>query len=213
LNTPTSAFATIAGGGGPGSASTQLNSPSGIFVTSNFQLYVADCTNNRIQRFQLGNLTGTTVSLNGLTGSNTLSCPTGVVMDADGYLFILDSSNNRIVGSNANGFRCVAACSATSGSTADKLSSAWSLSFDNLGNIFVADSRSSRIQKFLLATNTCGKNVTCFFFFFSLPTSDSTPIFRTTDGNISISTLEEIGIKVKRVRLFRNSHCKFNAKC
>ncbi|UJR24189.1 hypothetical protein I4U23_027155 [Adineta vaga] len=155
LNNSGSNFDTVAGNGTAGGTSIQLNRPSGMFVTTNFELYVADYGNSRIQKFQLGNLLGTTVPINVSTGNSSLKNPSGVVMDADGYLFILDSGNNRIVAESVNGFRCVAGCSQVKGSEANQFKEAWALSFDNLGNIFVMDTKNSRIQKVLLASNSC----------------------------------------------------------
>jgi hypothetical protein len=43
------------------------------------------------------------------------------------------------------------------GSAANQLSMPRHLSFDSYGNIFVVDGYNNRIQKFLLATNSCGK--------------------------------------------------------
>ncbi|CAF4395719.1 unnamed protein product, partial [Adineta steineri] len=55
------------------------------------------------------------------------------------------------------GFQCLFGCTATStfGSTADQLNRPCSLSFDSDGNIYVADTYNNRIQKLLLATNSC----------------------------------------------------------
>jgi len=147
----------IAGIGRSGSTSNMLNGPRGIFVDANFNLYVADCQNNRIQKFQSGQLNGVTIAGSGGTGTITLACPSGVVLDFDGYLFITDYYNNRIIGSGPNGFRCIAGCSGGSGSGSDQLSNPTSLSFDSYGNLFVADMANNRIQKFILATNSCGK--------------------------------------------------------
>ena len=145
-----------AGTGTSGSASNMLFYPHGIFVSINFSLYVADCGNDRIQLFQSGQLNGTTIVGNGTIGTMTLHCPTGIVLDAGGYLFIVDSNNHRIIGSGSDGFRCLVGCLGQ-GSTADTLSYPATLSFDSNGNMFVTDQNNSRIQKFLLATNSCGK--------------------------------------------------------
>jgi secreted PhoX family phosphatase len=147
-----------AGNGSNGSTSNMLNSPHGIYVDNNFKLYVADCGNNRIQLFQSGQLNATTVAGSG--SSNTtiaLNCPTGVVLDAHGYLFIVDSGNNRIVGSGPYGFRCLVGCSNSSGSSSTYLHSPQSMAFDSYGNIFVTDMLNNRTQKFILATDPCGR--------------------------------------------------------
>ena len=158
LNGGPNLAAIIAGNTTAGSASNMLNNPHGIFVDINFNLYVADGGNNRIQLFQSGQLNGTTVAGNE-TSSETiiLNYPIAVILDADGYLFIADSNNDRIVGSGPNGFRCIVGCTGTSGSAPNQLNKPYSLSFDSYGNLFVTDRDNARIQKFLLATNSCGK--------------------------------------------------------
>jgi hypothetical protein len=125
----------------------------------NLTLYVADSGNDRIQQFMLGQSNGTTVAGGGTSGNISLNNPTGVVLDGDGYLFITDSNNGRIVGESSNGFRCLIGCSGSSGSTPSILSSPHMMNFDTYGNIFVVDAGNSRIQKFLLSTNSCGMPV------------------------------------------------------
>ncbi len=133
-----------------------LNYPGGIFVDVNFDLYVADCRNDRVQLFQSGESNGITVA-----GSRSpkptinLACPSGIVLDAEKYLFIVDSGNNRIVGSSLNGFRCLVGCYGR-GSQSKQLNAPFSLSFDRSGNMFVADQWNSRIQKFEYLGKSCG---------------------------------------------------------
>ncbi|CAF1574653.1 unnamed protein product, partial [Adineta steineri] len=139
-----------AGTGVDGSASNKLGDPRGIFVDVNLDLYVADYNNDRVQLFQSGESNGITVA--GSTSVNptiTLECPNGIVLDAEKYLFVVEQRYHRIVGSSLNGFRCLVGCYEKS-SQSSQLSSPFSLSFDHSGNIFVADQRNSRIQKFLL---------------------------------------------------------------
>ena len=87
-----------------------------------------------------------------------LSYPTCVILDADGFLFIVDNDNNRIVASDSYGFRCLVGCLKTPGNASDQLYYPWILSFDSYGNMFVTDRYNHRVQKFLLATNSCGKH-------------------------------------------------------
>ncbi len=148
-------FQIVAGTGTAGSTASMLYYPYGIFVDINFDLYVADYINNRIQLFQLGQSNALTVAGNGASGTITLYYPTGVVLDADKYLFIVDHDNNRIVAEGSNGFRCIVGCSG-GGSASNQLWYPWSIAFDSYGNIFVADTSNNRIQKFILATNSCG---------------------------------------------------------
>ena len=155
LNSSDNQITIIAGGGCSGFFSDKLAYPQGIFVDINFNLYVADSYNNRIQLFPPGQLNATTVVGIGAPGTITLAWPTDVILDADGYLFIVDSYNHRIVGSGPTGFRCVAGCSGTSGSASDQLYDPLTMAFDSHGNIFVVDNYNNRVQKFILATNSC----------------------------------------------------------
>ena len=113
--------------------------------------------NNRIQLFQPGQLNATTMAGSGAPGTITLSHPSAVILDADGYLFISDNLNNRIVRSGPFGFQCLLGCSAVAGGAANQLNIPRGLAFDSYGNLFVVDRSNRRLQKFLLATNSCGK--------------------------------------------------------
>jgi hypothetical protein len=147
----------IAGTGGSGSAAYQLTWPAGVFVDVNFNLYVGDCGNNRIQMFALGQSNAITVVGNGAPGTITLNCPNAVALDANGYLFIGDTSNNRLIGSGPYGFRCLFGCTTTAGSASNQLYYPRAFSFDIYGNLYVVDEANSRIQKFILASNSCSK--------------------------------------------------------
>ena len=115
------------------------------------------CGNNRIQRFQLGQLNATTVAGTGAANTIDLNWPTGIVLDVDGYLFIVDENNHRIVGSGPHGFRCLVGCSNTKGAQSHQLDYPQTIAFDSFGNMFVTDRDNHRVQKFILATNSCGK--------------------------------------------------------
>jgi len=51
----------LAGVGFPGSDAHMLDTPLGIFVNTDFDLYVADTYNHRIQLFRPGEIYGRTV--------------------------------------------------------------------------------------------------------------------------------------------------------
>lgn len=148
----------VAGNGTPGSTSNLLNTPNGIFVDINLSLYVADCLNNRVQRFSSGQIYATTIVGNETNNTIALDCPGGIAFDSDGYIFIIDRKKNRIIGSGPYGFRCLFGCLyPAGGSTSDALNKPHQMKFDNYGNIFVTDKYNNRLQKFLLMTNSCGK--------------------------------------------------------
>ena len=156
LNDNSSTMITVAGNGSQGSTSNMLYRPFGIFVDTNFDLYVVDSNNHRIQLFRLGQINGITVAGSGSANVTiTLSYPSDVILDENKYLFITDTNNNRIIGSDENGFRCIVACSMSSGSASNQLSYPQSIAFDSFGNLFVVDRNNHRIQKFCLSTNFC----------------------------------------------------------
>jgi hypothetical protein len=157
LNTGSTTVTLVAGNGTQGSGAYMLSGPSGIFVDFNLNLYVADYYNNRIQFFQTGQLNGSAIVGSGSSGTIALDGPTDVVLDFDGYLFITDGNNNRIVGSGPSGYYCIIGCTGSTGTASNQLYHPQVLSFDNYGNLFVVDQLNSRMQKFFLATNSCGK--------------------------------------------------------
>jgi sugar lactone lactonase YvrE len=132
-----------------------LDHPHGIFVDEEYSLFVADTHNNRIQRFESGQLNAVTIAGFGTLVTYILNRPTSIVVDADGYLFIVDSGNHRIIRSMLNGFQCLFGCSGDSGSSMNQLNNPQTMAFDKDGNILVTDLNNRRIQKFSLVQNSC----------------------------------------------------------
>ena len=168
----------VAGTGTAGSTATMLNKPNGIFVDTNFDLYVADYGNNRIQRFRLGQSNGETINT-----TIQLYGPVSIILDDDKYLFIVDRNNHRIIGSGSYGFRCIVGCSNSAGSTSNRLYYPRTIAFDNLGNLFVLDGFNNRIQKFAYLSNSCyGKhqNLNTIFNIVNLRILDETTIASMT---------------------------------
>ena len=155
---PANTSVIVAGNGSIGSAPNMLHDPRGIFVDNKRNLYVADCHNNRIQMFVSGQFNGTTLLGNGAPATVSINCPNSVVLDADEHLFVADCSHHRIIGWGPNGYQCIAACSGSSGSSADHLYYPFALSFDSYGSIFVTDTGNNRLQKFLIMNNNLGES-------------------------------------------------------
>lgn len=133
--------------------------PIGIFVDTNFDLYVADCWGGRIQLFKFGKRSGITVAGKGSTSNIELHMPTDVFLDADGYLFIIDGEKSRIIGSSLHGFYCVIGCSSPFQGMFLFTNSVPTAAFDSYGNMFVVDRYSLRIQKYILMTNISSKYI------------------------------------------------------
>ncbi len=160
LDDPLTTEMVVLGTNSSGNASNELSQPWGIFVDTNCNLYVADAGNDRIQLFRSGQLNATTVAGHGKPPGLTFRLPTDVVLDVDGDLYIADARNHRVIRSGLNEWECVIGCSGRGkGSAPNELHIAYSIRFDRGGNLYVADEFNNRIQKFTLATNSCG---TCY---------------------------------------------------
>ncbi|CAF1390512.1 unnamed protein product, partial [Adineta ricciae] len=182
IATKQNVWSIVAGTGSAGSTTTTLSSPRGIFVDVNFNLYVADSGNARVQQFSYRQQTGTTIAGAAAAGTISLSTPTDVALDADGYLFIVDSENQRIVGSGPYGFRCIAGCTQSAGSASSQMDSPSTFGFDSYGNIYITDRDNNRVQKFLLSTNVCNGSTTSLT---STTTAPSTATTTTTSSTLN----------------------------
>jgi hypothetical protein len=147
----------VAGTGYSGAGTNTLFNQYGIFVSDSQDLYVADCGNDRVQLFRSGQLNGTTVAGNGAPNTIALDCPTDVILDANEYLFISDLHYHRVVGSGPYGFRCIVGCWGGPSSGSAYLYYPMGISFDRLGNLYVADQYNHRIQKFNTLNNSCSE--------------------------------------------------------
>jgi len=156
----------IAGFSGDGSAATaaQLDTPTGIAVDGNGNLYIADSHNHRIRKVSGGVITtlaGTGVA--GFSGdgaaalSAQLALPQGLAVDATGNVYIADTNNHRVrkiigttittlAGTGDQGYAGDGAAA-----TAALLDSPTSVAVDATGTVYVADRLNQRVRA--VATN------------------------------------------------------------
>jgi len=84
----------------PGNTANKLNEPFGLAFDYSNSLYIADLFNNRIQKYQIGALFGTTVAGQangtGCASSVCLSTPGDVTVDTNGNIYVADTSNRRV---------------------------------------------------------------------------------------------------------------------
>lgn len=156
LDASSNTLVVVAGVGYAAATAFALNTPHGIFVTIDLDLYVADTENNRIQVFRRGESAANTVA--GTSETIELNYPTAVVLDADNYLYIVDSKNHRVIGSHSSGFRCLIGCSGIFREKSHHLDEPINMAFDTDGHIYItSDSLTGRVRKFNLSTSLCSK--------------------------------------------------------
>ena len=91
---------TVAGlTGSAANAANLLNQPWNLFVDTNYNMYIADSGNHRIQFWPAGAVLGTTVA--GIPASfgnsaTQLNTPSDVFVDTSGNIYVADRVNNRI---------------------------------------------------------------------------------------------------------------------
>ena len=147
----------VAGNGSGGSAPDQLDQPWGIFVDHEFNLFVADANNHRIQRFSRGEIKGRTVAGQGMPAGLGLKYPTDVMVDDKGSLYIADNHHHRVIRSSDEGWQCIAACHNRAGSAANELNHSLAIQVNSRGDLYVADEYNHRIQRFDLLDDGCSR--------------------------------------------------------
>lgn len=87
-------------GGVAGTASNQLNAPVDMAIDSSNTLYISDCFNNRVQKWNADMPNGTTIAgqQNAVAGAGAayFRGPKGMLGDSNNNLYVSDSTNHRI---------------------------------------------------------------------------------------------------------------------
>ena len=168
--TATAAAATpvpVAGVPSFGLGSGQLQSPAGVAVDRQGDVFVADLGNRVLEFPRAADGTypkaGVTVAGTGTAGAglNQLSRPNGVAVDASGNLFVADSGNSRVLEFAYNSATHSYAASGTvvagaggQGSGAGQLNDPGAVALDAKNDLFVADSSNNRVLEFPLNAAT-----------------------------------------------------------
>ena len=191
--------------------STSLLGPTGIVVTANGTLYLADSGNNRILRFprpvsQTGRITPDAVigqtsftnATSAAVSATSLSAPGGLAIGPNGDLFVADSSNNRVLEFPAgagNGTAAIRVYGQPSMSSsfrpsklsAQTLSSPQGIFVDQASNLYVTDAGANRV---LIFPNTQNAPAAGSVAAAVIGQAD----FSGTPGNVSLSTPIGIGV-------------------
>lgn len=195
---------TAAGNSTVGLGATQLNSPSGVFIDTHGNLFVADQKNHRIQKFPPNSTSitaGTTVAGTSTSGtaSTQLSSPYGVYVDASDFIYVADFANNRIQkfppNSTSGTAGTTVAGTGTSGTGVAQLTFPTDVFVHEPGGeIFVADVGGNRIQKFPAnsSSGTAGTTVA------GISASLSAPITLYVDGPGNLFVSEFTNHRIKK---------------
>jgi uncharacterized protein (TIGR03437 family) len=152
---------TYGGDGGP-AVLANLNSPAGLALDAQGNLYIADQLNNRIRKVSTDGII-TTFAGNGnaeFSGdggparSAGLNYPSDVAFDAAGNLYIADERNNRVRKVTPGGVITTVAGNGIGGFSGDggpplaaSLNHPSGLAFDKQGNLYIVDHWNFRIRK------------------------------------------------------------------
>ncbi len=157
----------VQGFGGDGAAATDalLDSPAGVTVDSNGNIYIADTHNNRIREVAGGTIT--TIAGTGDAGFSgdgaaasaaALSYPTAVAVDRNGNVYIADTDNHRIRKISGTTISTVAGNGNQSYSgdgalaTAAGLDSPNGVAVDAALNLYIGDTHNQRVRMVTYST-------------------------------------------------------------
>jgi sugar lactone lactonase YvrE len=224
-------ISTFAGNGTAGfsgdavaATAAKLNYPLGLAIDGSGNLYISDCTNNRIRMVNTSGTISTVVgggsSLGdgGAATSAQLFNPAALTFDASGNMYIADLDHERVRKVNTAGIISTFAGNGTAGFSGDggaatsaMIASPTGLSFDASGNLYIADATNMRVRKVNTSgtiSTFAGTGTTGFSGDGGVPTSANmnSPLGVCTDasGNLYIA---DGGTKIREV----SAKCPANA--
>ncbi|MBL7766131.1 MAG: hypothetical protein JNJ58_08570 [Chitinophagaceae bacterium] len=147
----------VAGGGYSGNNPASFNYPTGLFVDSQNNLYIADAGNHRIQKWTNGASAGITVAGgNGSgIGANQLNSPQAIWVDSSGTVYIADGGNHRIQKwTNGASAGITVAGGNGQGNGLNQFNLPNDIAIDTLGNLYILDLNNYRVQKWHIGDTT-----------------------------------------------------------
>lgn len=147
-------------GDGIPATAAELNGPYGVAIDASGNIYIADCSNNRVRKVNTSGIISTIVGTgsHGYSGDGgpataaELHFPQGVAVDASGNVYISDYDNQCIRKVNTSGIISTYAGNGIAGlsgdggpATAAEIDNPYGLAVDDSGNLYIATT--DRIRK------------------------------------------------------------------
>lgn len=155
-----------AGFSGDGELATnaRLNSPTGVAVDGSGNIYISDATNNRIRKITAADGKISTIAGNGQAGSTgdggpalsaSMNFPYGLAVDQNGDVYYAEFSSHRVrkITVSTGTISTVAGTGTATFNGDDRLATEAAVNapinvtFDNNGNLVIADSGNNRIRR------------------------------------------------------------------
>src|SRR3989304_6037290 len=199
--------------GSYGTGDGQFNFPNGLAIDSAENIYVADTSNHRIQKF---NSDGTFITQWGSFGSGDgqFKAPWGVAADTSGNIYVADADNHRIQKFDSNGTFITKW--GVNGSGDGQFNSPTGVTVDASGNIYVTDYLNNRVQKFdssgtfITKWGSSGTGDGQFNFPFGVAVDASGNVYVVDDYNNRIQKFTSIGTFITKWGSFGTGDGKFD---
>ncbi len=151
----------FSGDGGQATAA-ELSDPWGIIFDAAGNLYITDAGTSVIRKVNTAGIISTvagngTIGFSGDGGQATateLNQPVGIILDASGNLYFADNQNSRIRMINTSGIISTIVGNGTAGYSGDggqatsaKINRPWGITFDAVGNLYIADEGNNVVRK------------------------------------------------------------------
>jgi len=139
---------TIGEAGIAGDDLDHLSSPAGIDFDTLGNIYIADCSNHRVQIFNSDGDFQETLGSGPGSGQYQFDCPSGVTIDGTGNIIVADRGNRRVqIYDKSHVYKATVGVTGESGVDNQHFESPIQVAADASGNIFVADVWNFRVQK------------------------------------------------------------------
>ncbi|CAF0846744.1 unnamed protein product [Adineta steineri] len=147
-----------AGTGTSGAGLNQLSAPTGIFLDSSDNLYVADSGNYRVLKYAPGVTNGTLIAGANVTGTTLNLLSTGIryiFVDSSQNLYVADTYNNRVMfWANGSSSGIIVAGNGSYGTSFNEIYNPYGIWVDSSSNVYVAEYQNQRVTKWASGATT-----------------------------------------------------------